>query len=107
MSSKRWGIVLSLLLWSTPVWAAQVVATWQPQGVATAYRVERTVNNGAWQAQATLAAPMTVYSQTGLAVNTEYCYRVIAINNNMEGVPSDKACALLREPFGVITVYIP
>lgn len=107
MFSKLSVSIACLLCIAGSAHAAQVVATWQPQQAATAYRIERTVGAGPWQPQVTLVAPITNYNQTGLSVDVEYCYRVIAINGNMEGTPSDKACATLRSPFGVVFVYIP
>jgi hypothetical protein len=61
----------------------------------TAYQVERSTSGsgGPFSLLTTLAANATGYSNTGLTPETEYCYRVRAMNLNVPSAYAGPACA--------------
>jgi fibronectin type 3 domain-containing protein len=68
--------------------------TWSPVTGATSYKVYRQSSNGSWgSALATVNAPITGYTNTGLSNGTSYTYRVTAVSSGGEGAPSPTATA--------------
>lgn len=53
--------------------------SWTASADATSYRVERSVNNGAFTALATVNAPATSHADLNGAASTTYVYRVVAL----------------------------
>ena len=80
---------------ATAVSMSRIDLAWfNPSGVITGNRVERSLDGGAtWSTLTTFGAPTTAASDTGLSADTLYHYRVTASNANGEGGPSTPASA--------------
>lgn len=73
---------------------SQIDLSWSDtSGNETGFRVERKTGNDSFTVLADLAANATTYSDTGLASNTTYLYRVRAVNAAGLSSPSSEAQA--------------
>jgi hypothetical protein len=73
---------------------SSVNLNWTDTYGESGYRVERSGDGGAtWVTAASLPAESTTCLDTGLAAETEYCYRVFAVNGDGDSLPSNTACA--------------
>ncbi len=87
----------------TPAGLAATVASstsislqWNSASFASGYRIERRNESGGFAVVASVASSDLAtqsFTDTGLAVNTAYGYRVIATHANVESLPSDTAYA--------------
>ena len=71
--------------------------TWSAATSATAYVLQRCTGAGCtsgWTTVTTVPAPTTTFSDSGLAVNTTYGYRVLARNGSGDSTASTTAYAL-------------
>lgn len=99
--------VLALLLLATPALALQATVTWtNPTDASrTGLRVERQdAGVGAFvnQTPTPLGAAITTFNQAGLTINTQYCYRVIAMNSLGDAPqPWPTACGTPNSPLNV------
>jgi hypothetical protein len=73
-------------LTASPVSSNQINLTWSAASGATGYIVQRASSN-----IATTAA--TTFSDTGLLVNTSYCYSIAATNSDGNSAPTTSQCA--------------
>ncbi len=74
---------------------SQVDVSWVEQSTGvTGFKLERSVNGGAFVPLATLDALQTSYSDKGLSANTLYAYRVRAVNGALESANSLTASAV-------------
>jgi hypothetical protein len=65
---------------ATNLAADRVTVSWTDASTAeTAYKVERSVNGGAYSTVATLGRNVTTWTNTGLTASTRYAYRVRAV----------------------------
>jgi hypothetical protein len=70
----------------------------------TGFRIERSPDGGTtWSALVTLPADATSHSDTSLVADTEYCYRVFAVNADGDSLPSNTACAITQSASMTIT----
>jgi hypothetical protein len=68
----------------TSVTSGRINLAWNDNStVETAYRVERSVNGGAFTTVATLGRNTTTYSNGGLSASTRYTYRVRAVAGSL------------------------
>lgn len=89
--------------------ATAIDLTWIDLPNETSYRLERSFDQGAtWAALAALSADVTSHQDTGLAPDTEYRYRLIGMNANGEGAPSNEVALLTpTAAMSIVTVYAP
>lgn len=80
--------VQAINLDASGVSGSEIDVTWQdPAGHAAAFVVERSTDGGqTFKPAATVAWPATTFRDTGLARNTNYSYRVIALNDTGSAV---------------------
>jgi hypothetical protein len=71
------------------VTANAVSLTWGDIERESSYRIERSTDQVNFTAVATLGANVTAYTNSGLTPNTQYSYRIVAINAQEESDPSD------------------
>jgi hypothetical protein len=75
---------------AVPSSSTHVDLSWTDVGSETGYRIEVSLDGGAtWNQIGTQGADVTTFADTGLAPDTTYWYRVIAINAAGESAPSD------------------
>jgi hypothetical protein len=81
---------------ATPVSGSQINLSWVDNANnETGLRLERkTGTNGAYSVIATLGAGVTAYTNTGLAPETQYVYRLFATNTLGASIASPEAAAL-------------
>jgi hypothetical protein len=98
-------------LTATPASSSQINLVWSAPSdnggsPVTGYKIERSANGGAtWSVITTnTGSTSTTYSDTGLAANTAYTYRVSAINSVGIGSPSNTASATTPQPSQFITL---
>lgn len=70
---------------ANPLSTSSIILTWNPVNNATAYKVYR---DGTFLTNVS----NTNYTDNDLEYDTEYCYMVTAIKNNLESDKSDEAC---------------
>jgi len=105
--------VVVLVLSAMPARAVQATISWVDNSTdETGFRVDRRdgVDTNPWVVQATTAPNSTSLNQTGLAVGTRYCYRIVAINTFGPAAPSNEACGTPDVPLpasGVTVVFAP
>jgi hypothetical protein len=81
-------------LTATATSTSQVNLAWTDQANnETGYRVERSLNGSTWATLASLGANSTSFIDTGLAANTTYSYRVLAVNATTNSDYSNQASA--------------
>lgn len=80
-------------LTATAASASRIDLRWNDVAGEASYRVERSTNGTTWAAVGTTGANATTYADTGLAANTTYIYRVIAVNSGGSSAPSNQASA--------------
>ena len=79
---------------AAPLSSSQIGISWTDGPRETSYRIERSLAGGAgWSFLATLPQNSGAHIDAGLAPDTSYCYRVIAVNADGESDPSVTACA--------------
>ncbi len=94
-------------LTATAASSSRIDLAWGDTPTETSYRLERSLDGGAtWSARATLAADTVVHSDSGLAADTEYCYRVFATNTDGDSLPSNTACAVTETASMTITTAL-
>jgi hypothetical protein len=72
----------------------QIDISWADGSDETGYRVERSADGvTGWSAIATTGQDVTTYSDTGLAPETTYYYRIVAVSAYGDGVPSEVVAA--------------
>jgi hypothetical protein len=75
---------------ATGVASDRVTVSWTDVStVETAYKVERSVNGGAFAAVATLGRNVTSWTNTGLGASTRYAYRVRAVAGSINSGASN------------------
>jgi hypothetical protein len=121
MRRMRHGLALGLALvaGAGPAEALQATVTWTDNSpgannatVETGFRVERRdgPDTAPWVAQATVAANVTTYNQTGLQAGVRYCYRVIALGATSNAPASPMACSTPDAPLpasGLSVIFAP
>lgn len=79
---------------ATAVAAHQIDLTWKDNASdEEGFLLQRYSADSGWTNQATLAADTTTYSDTSIATETNYCYRVTAFKGTQQTAPSPLACA--------------
>ncbi|MCC2668974.1 MAG: repeat-containing protein, partial [Armatimonadetes bacterium] len=74
--------------------ASQVRLTWTDRSAAeTGFKIERSTGSG-FTPRETVAANLTSFTDTGLASNTTYSYRVLTLRDAAQSAPSNEAGAL-------------
>jgi hypothetical protein len=103
-------LLLALLLLLAPVAAEALQATvnWTDNSAdETGFRVERAPDPaGPWASQGTVAVDVTVFNESGLALATQYCYRVVAFNTLGDAAPSSAACGTPNTPAGASGITV-
>ena len=101
-------LVLALCLLTVPVEAAQLTLSWVDNSAnETSFRVDRAPSeSGPWAPVGFAPLDAQSYVDQGLADGTTYCYRVLAVADNVESEPSNTACraAPLPAPSGLTVV---
>jgi hypothetical protein len=100
---KTIGASLLILLLATPAFALQGTYTWTlpTDASRTGVRVEKRVGptTSPWVAQgAVLAAGATSFSQAGVNLGEQVCYRAITISAIADGDPNIETCATPGKP---------
>lgn len=95
---------LLVLLLAAPAWAVQATLTWNDpvDPNRTSIRVDRQdAGAGAFVQQGSLLAPSAAtFNQPGLAIGTQYCYKVTPVGGLGDG-PSLSACGTPNVPIGL------
>lgn len=68
---------------------ATTLLQWQDNSDESGFRILRSTDNFATSTTIDVAAGQTTYTESGLARNTRYSYRVVAFSRNADGVVSD------------------
>jgi lysophospholipase L1-like esterase len=92
---------------ATAMSPSQVDLSWSGVADATGYRVERSTDGASWVSVATTAADVTSHSDTGLAADTTYYYRVVATNTGGDSPPSPVATATTKPDQDLIPPSAP
>ncbi len=78
---------------SAAVSSSQILLSWNDTTGETSYRLERSVNLGmTWSTAAALPADATFHNELFLAPETEFCFRLFAVNAEGDSLPSDVSC---------------
>lgn len=89
-------ILIALLLLAGSASAADLTITWTDNSSnELGFRIERRLASGPaglYDGVATVGIDVESYTDTGLAPSTQYCYRVIVINEFAEGTPTAEEC---------------
>jgi alpha-tubulin suppressor-like RCC1 family protein len=80
-------------LTASAVSSSQINLSWTDSNNETGFKIERKTGAGSWSQIATVGANVTSYSNTGLAANTTYTYRVRAYNAAGDSAYSNEASA--------------
>lgn len=89
------SVPLNLLAFSSS--SGQVNLSWNDVSNETSYRIYRKINpSGAYFNVATVAQNQTVYSDIDLIQNSEYCYKITAVNSGGESGFSNESCATVN-----------
>ena len=80
-------------LGATAVSSSQINLVWSDVFGETGYTIQRSIDGSNWANVSTVGANVTSYSNTGLAANTQYYYRVLATNAGGASDPSTSAGA--------------
>jgi mono/diheme cytochrome c family protein len=93
---------------ATAVSSTQINLSWTDTSASeTGFKVERaTSQNGAYSVVATLGANVVSYSDTGLAVNGTYFYRVSSYNANGNSSPSPVASATTFATYSYVSANV-
>ena len=83
------------MLTATPTSASTIELAWSNTAGESAYRVERSTNGGGagWAPVTTIGQNVTGFTDSPLSAATTYFYRVIAIRDGVDSVPSAVASA--------------
>ncbi|MDX1530977.1 MAG: fibronectin type III domain-containing protein, partial [Rhodothermales bacterium] len=73
--------------------SSSIGLSWDDTSTETGYRVQREFGTGLWGVVAEPGQDATSYTDSGLSVDTEYCYRVFALNAFGQSAPSPTVCA--------------
>ena len=77
-----------------PAGSGEIDVAWADVADETAYQVERAPDiTGPWVTAAAPGRDVTTVRDAGLSAGTTYFYRVVAINGDVESIPSDVASA--------------
>lgn len=117
MTIARWiaGLlgVLGLMIFATNVFAqttAKADVSWTDLASEHSYTVEKSVDGGVFATVGTTAADVTTFTDdgngAGLALGSQYCYRVFGSNAFGDGTVSAEACATPTTPGQVIGVQV-
>ncbi len=88
------GVPFTPVLWATAISSSEIFLEWGSTGENTThFLLERRIEGGSFIQIAQVPVSQTVYADTGLAANTEYCYRVRAANASLFSEWSNIACA--------------
>jgi fibronectin type 3 domain-containing protein len=71
--------------------AYQVALSWNDVSNETSFRIERAEGAGPFSALTTVDAGTTSYTDTVVLPSTSYSYRIVAVLNSIESVPSETA----------------
>ena len=83
------------MLTATPISASTIELAWSNTAGESAYRVERSTNGGGsgWAQVTTVGQNVTGFTDSSLSAATTYFYRVIAVREGVDSVPSAVASA--------------
>ena len=83
------------MLTATPTSASTIELAWSNTAGESAYRVERSTNGGGtgWTPVMTIGQNVTGFTDSALSAATTYFYRVIAVRDGVDSVPSAIASA--------------
>ena len=83
------------MLTATPTSASTIELAWSNTAGESAYRVERSTEGGAtgWAQVTTIGQNVTGFTDSALSAATTYFYRVIAVRDGVDSVPSAVASA--------------
>ena len=82
---------------ASKVSASQIKVSWKAVATATAYKVYRSLNSGAFAYRATVSAPTLSYNDSGLAAGS-YRYKVSAVKGSTEGAQSAATTTITLTP---------
>lgn len=72
--------------------STQIRLSWQDVTNETGYVIER-LEGGSWVEKGSVAANQTLFVSDGMMPDTEYAHRLVAVNANGRGTPTDPALA--------------
>ncbi|MGB7804829.1 MAG: fibronectin type III domain-containing protein, partial [Actinomycetota bacterium] len=82
------------MLTATPTSASTIELAWSNTAGESAYRVERSTDGGrGWTPVGTIGQNVTGFTDSSLSAATTYFYRVIAVRDGVDSVPSAVASA--------------
>jgi len=99
------AVLLGMLLAAGQALAASFDATvtWADVANETGYRVERKVGAGAYSQVGQVGENVIAFAETGLAINTTYCYRIISFNSVGAAASSPEGCGTTGVPPDPVT----
>lgn len=78
---------------ATALSSTSIGLTWSDSSTETGYRIERKVVGGTFALVQTVGANVLTFTDTGLAIDTTYVYRVFATNPGGDSAPSNESTA--------------